>query len=205
MQTPQVNQLAMQAQAPMPTYDFSYADNVVASATEGGNFERCPEGSHQAVCVDIVDLGMVETEWKGTKKLVHKIRLVWQVELEDGARQKDGARFEVSRSFTNSLYETSRLRPFLEQWRGKKFTDEELKGFGLKNLLGINCQLQVLHEEWNGKTYANVHSVTPWLKRFGPTIGPENYQRRTKKADTANNAAAAAQAAGQIADDEIPF
>ena len=37
--------------------------NMVLQCNEGGNFEPHPEGIHPAVCVDIMDLGLVETEF----------------------------------------------------------------------------------------------------------------------------------------------
>lgn len=126
---------------------------------------QTPEGLHQAVCIDVVDLGLVKTEW-GEKP---KVRLVFQVGLfnEDGTEilntdTDPPARFQVRRDFGLSLSEKSLLRPFLESWRGKKFTKEELEGFDLDKLLGVNCQLQIIHNVTEaGKTYANIQAVVP--------------------------------------------
>jgi hypothetical protein len=53
------------------------------------------------------------------------------------------------------------LRKDLESWRGKKFTEEELEGFDVKNVLGKPCQIQVLHSEGK-KKYANIASIVSW-------------------------------------------
>jgi hypothetical protein len=49
----------------------------------------------------------------------------------------------------------------LESWRGKSFTDDELRGFDLTNLLDKWCMITVQHRESNGKTYADAVAVTP--------------------------------------------
>src|SRR3972149_32314 len=66
-------------------------------------WETCPEGLHHAVCVDVIDLGLVATKF-GDKP---KVRIVWQIEDRDGR----GARFRASQMYTPSLSEKSALRP----------------------------------------------------------------------------------------------
>ena len=67
----------------------------------------------------------------------------------------------LSREFTVSLSEKSNLRPFLEGWRGRSFTQEELDGFGLANVLAKPCMVNVIHVKKDDKTYANIKSVMP--------------------------------------------
>jgi hypothetical protein len=49
----------------------------------------------------------------------------------------------------------------LESWRGRPFTQEELNGFSLENVLGAPCMLSVVHKPSKDgtKMYANVGSV----------------------------------------------
>ena len=42
---------------------------------------------------------------------------------------------------------------------GRKLTAEEAAGFNLTTLLGKPCQLQVIHVDSNGKTYANINNI----------------------------------------------
>lgn len=119
-------------------------------------WETPSEGLHNAVCCDVVDMGLVDTRW-GQR---HEVQIRWQLEEETS----EGKPMLISRKFTLSLAEKSALRPFLETWRGKRFTEQELQGFDLEKLVGANGQLQVLHNDWEGRTYANVQAVLPPAK-----------------------------------------
>ena len=129
-----------------------------------------PAGLHQAVCVDVQDLGVQESQW-GSK---HKVRLIWQIADVDPAT---GRRYELARKFTLSLHERAALRTVLESWRGKKFTDTELDGFDLERLLGVNGQVHAAHEVGaDGNTYANVTLVLPPAKGAAK-LQPEQFTR----------------------------
>ena len=53
------------------------------------------------------------------------------------------------------------LRKVLESWRGRAFTQEELSGFSLENVLGKPCMISVVHKPSKDgtQTYANVGNV----------------------------------------------
>lgn len=142
---------------------------IIAKKT--ADFVPCPVGVHQAVCVDVVDLGMLEDSFSKTKK--HKIKIVWQV---DDRNPETGKRFIVQRRYTNSLHDKATLRKDLQSWRGRPFTADELKGFDLELLLGANCQLNVVHNDVDGTPYANVEAIMPILKGM-PKIASEQYIR----------------------------
>lgn len=131
--------------------------SLVAKET-GGNFIPAPAGVHQAVCVDVIDLGMVMSAFY--KKESHKCYLVWEIDEE----MPDGQRFTVRRRYTVSLNSKATLRRDLESWRGRTFTDEELKGFDVEAVLGANCNVNVVQEKREGETYANVTAITPLHK-----------------------------------------
>ena len=115
-----------------------------------------PEGLHPACCCDVIDLGMVESAF-GAKPTA-EIR--WQLELLNPDTNK---RFVVRRRFTASLAPKANLRKALETWRGRRFTENELQGFDLEKLLGVPCQVQVMHHVTDdGRTYANVEAVIPF-------------------------------------------
>ena len=132
---------------------------AIIASDSGSTFTPAPEGLWLGVCCDVVDLGMVETAW-GTK---HKVRLVWQLEMDAGRTEDDKPLMAFAR-FNLTLHEHGTLRPFLESWRGRRFTAEELKRFDLEKLLNACCQLQILHVEKDGRTYANVHNIMPYPK-----------------------------------------
>lgn len=134
---------------------------IIAKDQGGKDFEPAPEGTHLAVCCDVVDLGMVEGDW-GTK---HMVQIRWQLGDDEIGYRDDGKPWLVTKRFTLSLHEKSKLRPFLESWRGKRFTQEELSGFDLEKLLNACCQLQVIHGEGqNGRVYANIMAILPYPK-----------------------------------------
>lgn len=144
----------------------------IATATQGSDFTPPPAGSHRARCFRFVDLGTQLTEYQGEKKSQHKIMLSF--ELCDEMDEFDGQQqpFTVHQRFTWSMHEKGNLRPFLESWRGAGFTDTDLApgGFDTRNLIGVPCLLNVIHETKNGRTYANIASVSPLPKAMKEDI-----------------------------------
>jgi hypothetical protein len=125
-----------------------------------GDFVPCPVGAHPAVLVDIVDLGIVESSFKGEKTPRDMLKLVWEaVALAEG-----GKRYLVSQKYTKSLHEKSNLRKHIKSWRGgKDFSEEELdKGFELETLVHKPCIVCVTQDTGNdGRVWAKVESVLP--------------------------------------------
>jgi hypothetical protein len=141
-------------------------------AKDGGSFTPHAEGQFPAVCVDVVDKGIVETTWQGKTKSRHVVRVVFQTDetLESGKPAI------ASRTFTLSLGEKSALRPFLESWRGRKFSAEELAGFDVESLIGAGAIIQVLHEKKGDKTYDNIVSAMKLMKGM-QKLTPRDYVR----------------------------
>lgn len=126
---------------------------------EKTEFPLAPDGLQDAVLVDVVDLGELDTPW-GAK---HKLSLVW--ELEDTG--EEGKHFIVTKRYTWSLNEKSNLRKDLERWRGSKFTKEELEnGIDMETYIGLNATLFISHNESeeHGKTFANIETILPRKK-----------------------------------------
>lgn len=136
---------------------------IIAEEKAGKDFKKVPSGCHFAICNMVVDLGVQETTFKGQAKRMHKIYLRWEVPDERVTYEKDGKEFEgpcsIGSTYTLSLSEKANLRKILENWRGKTFTPEELKGFDITKVAGTCCQIMVQHAESGGKTYANITGV----------------------------------------------
>lgn len=125
--------------------------------SEGGSsrtFTPHPEGAYAATCVDVVDLGFVETTF-GTK---HKLRIVFWAG-ENDTRDGEAVPQLLFSTFTASLHEKSNLRTFLQSWRGRPFTPEELEAFDVESLIGAPAFVQVMHRTVGDKTYANITSI----------------------------------------------
>lgn len=170
---------------------------AIIAKNNKGEFTPAPEGLHSAVCVDVVDKGMVSSSWGEA----HKIQIRWQLEDHDPKTDKP---YMVVSTYTLSLHEKSRLRPVLEAWRGRKFTAEESEGFDLEKLVGANCQIQVIHNiKDGGETYANVQAVVPAAKN-APKLRPNGEYIRV--IDREKRAQLESQPNGYVAQDsDVPF
>ncbi|MGC3956651.1 MAG: hypothetical protein QM813_01345 [Verrucomicrobiota bacterium] len=153
--------------------------NMVLQCKDSGDFKPHPEGIHPAVCVDVMDLGLVETEFQGQKKMVNKVKLVFESEqkTEDGK-----ANCTVSKNFTASLHPKAKLAEFLGKWRGRPVNPGET--IDLAKLIGACCTLVISHQQnMSGKTYAAIDAVSKPTKRVAPagTYDPaETRQRYTE-------------------------
>lgn len=147
--------------------------------SEGASYELHPDGMYPAVCCDVVDLGVVETMW-GPKR---QVKLVYMTPLD----KEDGTPFLLSETHTASLAESSNLRKRLQSWRGRPFTEEELKQFDLENVLGKQCQLQVMHKQGSrGGTFANISNIVPAVKGIQP-VEIRSYVREIDRPPTSDH------------------
>lgn len=135
-----------------------------------------PSGTHVARCYMMIELGTVTEPYMGEMKTAKKVRIQWELPLEKKEfKPGEGEKpFVIGQDFTLSLHEKSTLRRLLESWRGKSFSDEEIKAFDLTKLLGVPCLISVLNENKNGKTYAKISGVSPLAKGMNcpPQINP---------------------------------
>ena len=159
------------------------------------SFTPCPPGAHHAVCVDVVDLGQVETQW-GMKPMV---RIVWQVE----ETMPDGRPFLASQRFGASLHEKSTLRKFLESWRGKPLTGDDLRGLDLEKLIGVNALLNIVQTSKDGRIYSNIAAIMPPPKS-APKLTVRDYTRKKDRDTSDPHAAPVGRNPGED-DDDDPF
>lgn len=134
--------------------------------------EPIADGVYQGVTVGIIDLGTQFNEHFG--KSSHQVMIMWEIpelliEFEKDGKQVKAPRV-ISKKYTLSLGEKANLRKDLQSWRGRAFTDEELGGFDLVNVLEKNCMLQILNTSKDGKTYSNISAVLPLYKGMTPAV-----------------------------------
>ena len=139
---------------------------LIASEGDKKEYEPIEAGVHHAVCCWVIDLGHQYNEKWGNFQ--HKVLIAWElpnvrIDIEENETTVSKPKV-ISRIFTLSLGTKSHLRPFLESWRGKAFGFEELMGFDISKLIGVNCQLNVVHKKVDDKTYANVATAMPLLR-----------------------------------------
>jgi len=140
--------------------------SLIVTAGSESTFRPVPEGTHLARCYRIVDLGTQESTYLGQVKTQRKVMIHFEVHGDDengfALITRAGEPMSISKNYTLSIGEQSRLREDLVSWRGKAFTPQELKGFELKNLLGAWGMISVIKTiSENGKEYFNIKAITP--------------------------------------------
>ena len=154
-------------------------------------FDPPPEGTFNAVLVDVVDLGMVvvprREDKEGKPVIEDSLELRWEIEETN---PKTGARFVVrSKRLKKSTFPTSNFRKTVESWRGGRKIDEaELERFetsGVDHLIGEPAMLQIVHVERTSGDgiFANISAILAPLKDMKPLKPSNKYQRepaRTK-------------------------
>ena len=114
--------------------------------------------------------------FKGKPKLIRKVRIGWELPNEKAIFDEESGEesFVCGQDYTLSLGERANLRHIFESWRGRDFTEEELKGFDLKILLEKPCLVNIIHKKSaQNRDYHQVASVTPLPKGMGcpkPTL-----------------------------------
>ena len=144
---------------------------VKDDGSTGGDYMPVPEGTHQAQCNMVVDLGLQETNFQGKIANKRQCYIRWELPTEriEYTDRKSGEVVSgpmlIGKLYTLSLHEKATLRHDLEGWRGKAFTPTELTaGVDLFKLAGQPCQITVVHVIRNDRTFANVTSVVGWPK-----------------------------------------
>lgn len=130
------------------------------------NADPVPAGVHQAVCFAAIDLG---TQDPGNPQFrpSRKVMIMWELPHETIATEDGPKPRLISSEYTMSIGKKATLRGVLESWRGKPFSAAELESFDLKNILGANCQLNVVHKAGKAdpsRVYARIQSVIPLVK-----------------------------------------
>src|SRR6516225_9424173 len=114
-----------------------------------------PEGIHPAVCLDVIDLGLVQVEFQGKREMKNKVKLVFETE----AKGEDGKNCTVSKNFTASLHPKAKLTDFLGKWRGKPVMPGD--AIDLDKVIGACCTLVISHQKsLVGRTYASIDAVS---------------------------------------------
>ena len=163
---------------------------MVLQCNDSGNFPKHPPGIYQGVCLDVIDLGLQWTEFQSKRKLVRKLKLVFETEHVG----EDGKRGIVTKNFTASLYPNAKLTAFLGQWRGRQIVPGD--NVDLKKLPGACYTLVLSHQQsLSGRTYVSIDAVSKATKKVVPSGTYDPAAMRQRIAEWAAQDAAAAQAA----------
>ena len=118
------------------------------ATAKGKKFDPAPPGTHAAICYAVVDLGTQIGEYLGVPTERHQVWIAWEFprlifETEEGEPKPK----TISRFLTVSLGDKSNMKPLLEGWRGREFTEEEKEGFDIQNILEKACLINVIHDK----------------------------------------------------------
>lgn len=130
-------------------------------------FTPVPAGTHLALCNLIAEVGVQPSAQFAPRSQVY---LRFEIPSQQTSwRDKDGKErsgpMQIGKFYTRSLAPKSNLRADLESWRGKSFTDKELKSFDILAFLGEPCMIGVVHKTKGEETYANIRTI------MGPPSG----------------------------------
>lgn len=207
---------------------------LIPPSNESIKREPIPAGLSLAVCYQMIDLGTTYNEKFQNQQ--HKIMVTFELPEHEVEITQDGVTKKMpralSKEFTFSLSEKANLRAFLEQWRGKKFTEDEVKKFDVANLVGAPAYLNIgVDVKPDGKTYNSILSISmppkgvPKPKQINPSQVfslaefdqslfdgfPKFIKEKIEKSDeykkikTASVTVEAAVHATEDGDDELPF
>lgn len=186
------------------------SDTITARANDS-KFKPHEEGQFVGQCVDTIDLGEKVSDYPGKPSyLAPTCALVFRT----GERNDEtGEYIDIAREFTVSMGDKANLRKFLEQWRGKPYTAEQLEaGVPLDKLTGNHGLLTVAHRtSGKGRVYANITACVGIPKQMAGSVTKyTDYERAdywaTKKAEYAEAAAKFRGEASrqQESDDDFP-
>lgn len=136
--------------------------SLIVKENEKTSIPNLADGVYTAVSSMIIDLGIQRNE--KFDKDQRRFLMVWEIIGETITIGEETLPRIINKEYSYSLGEKSNLKKDLEAWRGQAFTEEELKGFNLLNVLNRGCQLQIINKESNGKTYNNIAGIMALAK-----------------------------------------
>lgn len=144
---------------------------LMAKGQDGEKQEQLEPGMYPAACHRYYDLGTHHEDYfyegkhiVGDKK---KVLISWEFPDERIEITKDGETLDLprvqSKEYNLVLGELANLRKDLKSWRGRDFTPQELEGFSLDKILGVNAMITIIH---NDKGKAKIAGVGPLVKNM---------------------------------------
>lgn len=186
------------------------SDPITARGSES-KFKPHPDGQFVGQCVDTVDLGEHVHTFAGDESyLEHRCAMVFRT---GEVNAETGDYIDVNKEFTVSMGDRANLRKFLEQWRGRPYTAEQIKaGVPLDKLTGNHALLTIAQKPNKAGTriYAEITACVGIPKQMASsTTDYPNYTRAefwaTRKAEYAADVVKFRSAAGALpAEEEVP-
>jgi len=139
---------------------------MIIDDTPTQEFRKIEPGSYLGRCFSIIDLGHQTVNFiengQPSAKQQHKAMISFELFGEDsnGPLEIDGKPLVINKKYTFSMNEAARLRLDIESWKGKKLVKGVDLPFDMKAMLDKWAMVNVVHNQWNGKTYANLDALS---------------------------------------------
>lgn len=169
------------------------SDTITARGSDS-KFKPHPDGQYVGQCVDTIDLGEKVSDYPGKPAYLAPVcALVFRT---GEINEETGEFIDIAREFTVSMGDKSNLKKFLEQWRGRPYTAEQIKaGVPLDKLTGNHGLLTIAHRtSAKQRVYANITACVGIPKQMAGTVTHyDDYERTdywaTKRKEYADAAA----------------
>ena len=127
--------------------------------------ELIPADNYVARCYKMIQIGTVEEDFKGEKKIMQKVRIGWEIpgEMKVFKEENGPQPLVIDMEYTLSMADKATLRALLTSWRGQAFTDAEAKEFDITKLIGAPCMLNIIHNPSKAdasKVYEKISGIT---------------------------------------------
>ena len=129
-------------------------------------FRKIDAGSYLGRCFSVIDLGHQTVNYiengQPAAKQQRKVLVSFELFGDDsnGPLEIDGKPMVINKKYTFSMNEAAKLRLDIESWKGKKLVKGVDLPFDMKSMLDKWAMVNVVHNDWNGKTYANLNSLS---------------------------------------------
>ena len=143
--------------------------------TGGGNFTPAPAGNHVALCYGVLDLGTQHSDaftWEGKSIPASdrpQVLLMWEIPAEIVEIDGEDKPAVISKFYNAFFNDKAILRQHLESWRGRQFSEEELCGFNINNVLGKGCMINVVHDTKGKAKITSVSALPKGMEAPKPT------------------------------------
>lgn len=140
---------------------------LIASDVKKSSVAPLEPDTYPARCVQVIDIGVQKSEAFNTSR--RQAMLVFEIPSERITLDGEDKPRMLAGTYTVSLNPKGTLRKLLESWRGKAFTDAEVKAFDLKQLINLPCMLSVIQKtSQGGNVFAAIGGVSKYPKNFPP-------------------------------------
>lgn len=136
-------------------------------------FKIQPAGNHIARVYSVIHLGIQAEEYMGEEKLMDKVRIGFELPLENTVfKEGDEPKpFTISQEYTLSMGDKANLRKLVEGMIGHGLLEQDAVSFDVLDLMGRACMLNVIHKtSAKGNEYAQIVGAAPLPKGIDAPI-----------------------------------